>query len=237
MRGTKDGYNSSRIVEIITQNKLCITMIVLIVYFVIMLGVCFWCGWDWEKIYYISQIISGLFVVGGLVVSILQYTASNIANTVLRNQERKIRAAEMANNFQKDLIPLMRIISTAYTDSGLSTTILTKVNNAELVMFNKQEILSIISEEEKQEMLLKLHSAYLARNYVPTKIEKDSATGKTLSVEYSEKDREEASHTIRNTLTKLANSLEYFSMYFNSGIADENTVYQSLHGVFSGALI
>ncbi len=232
MKGTKDSYKPSKMVEIVTQNKLCITIIVLIVYLATMLGVCLGCAWDWEKIYYISQIIGGLFVVGGLVVSILQYTASNIANTLLRNQERKIRAAEMANNFQKDLIPLMNIISAAYNDSKLSSTVLEKVNNAKLEMFNKEEILNIISEEERNAMLPKLHSAYLVKNYVPVKIDKDSETSKTLSIDYNNKDKEEALHIIKSTLTKLANSLEYFSMYFNSGIADENTVYQSLHGVF-----
>ena len=30
----------------------------------------------------------------------------------------------------------------------------------------------------------------------------------------------------------LANGVEYFSINFNSGIADDDTVYQSLHGVF-----
>ena len=34
------------------------------------------------------------------------------------------------------------------------------------------------------------------------------------------------------TLQDTLNTLEYFCMYFNSGVADEETVYQSLHQSF-----
>lgn len=35
-----------------------------------------------------------------------------------------------------------------------------------------------------------------------------------------------------DTLNDTLNTLEYFCMYFNSGVADEETVYQSLHQSF-----
>ena len=37
---------------------------------------------------------------------------------------------------------------------------------------------------------------------------------------------------IDDCILNLANKLEYFSICFNSGIADEDTVYQSLHSAF-----
>lgn len=240
MKKTKDSDKPSIWVEAVTHNKICITLIVLIIYLAIMVVVCVTSSWNWEKIYYISQIISGVFVVGGLVVSILQYTASNIYNSILRNQERKIKAAEMANEFQRTVIPLISKLSQAYSDEKLKEAIIDRLDSSQLTHFNKEELERIFPKN-----LYIIYRAQVARHYameVDSKFEEldnkyrtdkslteeeKEQLGKVLSMKICEYVQE-----VSAICTELSNMLEYMCICFNTNIADDTTVYQSLHKVF-----
>ena len=56
--------------------------------------------------------------------------------------------------------------------------------------------------------------------------------GKVTGVKFSKEEKDKAEDTIDMCIQNLANKLEYFGICLNSGIADEDTVYQSLHSVF-----
>lgn len=196
-----------------------------------LLGITIW-AWKMslEDIYYVSQIVSSIIVVTGLVISVLQYLDTTFTNKDIREREKKVKAAEMANEFQKNLIPLINIISKAYSNSKLNETILEKIKSFNLLMFNREEMLSIFTEKEIIEAITALQVSYLVSNYKPIKESDSKSRGE--KIEYSPKDKVEAVDIFNKSVTELANSIEYFSINFNSGIADEDTVYQSLHGIF-----
>ncbi len=230
MKKTKD-YKPSRSLRVITQNKKLISSVIIIAYILIIIAVFFICNKSLEDTNYVAEIISGIFVVAGLVVSVLQYTASCVENSILRDQEKKIKAAEMANQFQAEIIPLLNTLTRAYKESGLDKSVLNTIENAEMVMFNKEEVDGIIKEAKCDvgrafTGLCVGHLIYNGKVKIP---DKESVNAK---FEISPEDKTSAEREISQCINELSNKLEYFGICFNSGIADEETVYQSLHHVF-----
>lgn len=230
MEKQKD-YQPSKGVRVLTQNKTVISIMAVALYIAVTALVYLLCKQNLENTSYAMQIMSGVLVVGGLVVSVLQYTAANVDNSILRNQERKIRAAEMANQFQAEIIPLCNVLVGAFGKSNLHKELLPKIEKVKLEMFNKDEVLTIVTEKEREECYHKLYRGYLLGNYKEENIVKEK-DGKAIQLKFSEKEKAEAENAINDSVLKLANKLEYFSICFNSGIADEDTVYQSLHSTF-----
>lgn len=214
------------------KNKRKITVVSIGLYITVLIIAYFLEGKSEENLYYISQILASIIVVSGLFVSVLQYIDTSLTNADIRKREKKVKAAEMANNFQKDLLPLMNVLSRAYSDANLRDEVLEKIKQADPQMFNREEVGKIFSEKEIARIFTKLQGAYLYRFYKPEKEEVDPETGKITSVRFNEKNIDEAADKLSDTIMALANGMEYFSINFNSGIADDDTVYQSLHGVF-----
>lgn len=230
MRNTK-GYTPAKGLSIITGNKKLISGIFIAAYLIAIISVYYLAGENLESTYYISQIIGGVFIVSGLVVSILQYTASYVDKLVLNEKEKKIRAAEMANKFQAEIIPLSITISSAYAKSGLNNTLLPKIKSRNLEMFDQEEVLSIVNAEERANAFSKLCAGYLVDHCEEENITRNEE-GIIISMSFSSLDKTHAEEIMETSLIDLANKLEYFSICFNSGIADEDTVYQSLHKVY-----
>ena len=230
MKKSKD-YEPSKFLRIITQNKKLVSTVIIFLYIAFIILMYFMCKKDLQDTSFVSEIISGIFVVGGLVVSVLQYTASCVENTILRDQEKKIKAAEMANQFQAEMIPLLNTLTGAYKHSGLDKTVLNKLENSELIMFDKEEVDKIMldTQIDVSKALVLLCVGYLFDNGIVSKNDIDKDNG---NLHVSEENRVLAENEISTCINKLSNKLEYFGICFNSGIADEDTVYQSLHRVF-----
>ena len=227
-----DDTKRRRLTLWILNHKKIVTICIIIAYLVTMLNSETLFKQNLEHAYYISQILSSVVVIGGLIVSVLQYTATNISNKEQRERERKVKAAEMAYKFQEELIPLMNILAQAYSSSKLDKTLLKKIQDTKLEMFNKEEVLKIVDEDEIVTCLYQLYAAHLAHNYTPEQIVKDEKSGKIESIRFSDNDKKLAEKEIDMCMMNLANKLEYFGICFNSEIADDDTVYQSLHGLF-----
>ena len=223
-------YKPSKDLSVITQNKKIATGIIIGVYLGVEFLLFFLFDADLENAYYISQLIGGVFIVAGLVVSVLQYTATNIDNWILRDKEKKIKAAEMANEFQREIIPLSNTLAKAYKMAGLDKTILKRITTSELIMFDKEEVENILKESKVNmaEVLVGLYVGYL----LGTGKAKDAIIKNNGQYEIREEYRAQAESEIDTCINQLSNKLEYFGICFNSGIADEDTVYQSLHNVF-----
>lgn len=223
-------YKPSKGLSLVTSNKKIAAGILVGLYLVIEGIAIFAYKANLEDAAYISQIISGIFVIGGLVVSVLQYTASNVDNMILRDKEKKIKAAEMANQFQAEIIPLSNVLATAYKKSGLDKTLLNVVEHTKLEMFDKAEVDQIIknTNTDAANAYMGLCVGYLIDS---RKINRENVDEKG-KVSVCPEDRKEAENAIIDCVNGLSNKLEYFCICFNSGIADEDTVYQSLHNMF-----
>lgn len=224
-------YKPTKGLSIITRNKKVVASTFIAAYIFVIVIAYYIVHKDLESTYYISQIIGGIFIVSGLVVSVLQYTATYVDKLVLNEKEKKIRAAEMANEFQAEIIPLSITISAAYAKAGLNNKLLPKIAGGKLEMFDRDEVLCIVTEQERENAFSQLCAGYLLDHCEGKNIVKNE-DGTRVKVKFDQFEMTHAGETMDATLINLANKLEYFSICFNSGIADEDTVYQSLQEAY-----
>ena len=222
-----NNYEPSKNLKRVVDNKKKISISVIFIYIISIFVAHFLCGRDLEKTSFVSQIFGGVLVVGSLIISVLQYISSNVDNNVLREQEKKIKAAEMANQFQADIIPLSSILAEAYSLSTLKNSLLKEVENSKKELFNKEEVMTVLNKAniDKEQAFIGLCVGYLLGKGKGTKTEKGE-------IQFEDTDKKESQDVIATCINDLSNKLEYFCICFNSGIADEDTVYQSLHKVF-----
>ena len=218
-------YKPSKGLRMVTQNKKLTSGILITGYIVFVVVMYFVLDKDLEKTAYVAEILGGVFIIAGLVVSVLQYTASCVENSILRDQEKKIKAAEMADKFQAEIIPLSNVLARAYKESGMGKLLLDQIEKSELMLFNKDEVENVLKEAKTDErkVFVGLCMGDLLQNGTIT-----SASAKNVSKEQ----QLNAEKNINKCINELSNKLEYFAICFNSGIADEDTVYQSLHSVY-----
>ena len=113
----------------ILKHKIFVVISLIVLYLIFVLSMFFGTKVSLEKTYYISQIIEGVFVVGGLIISVLQYLSVSMENKMLKEHEGIVRAAEMANKFQEEIIPLLNIIVTGFANKTMKEKYLQKVEN------------------------------------------------------------------------------------------------------------
>lgn len=159
----------------------------------------------------VSNIILSIFSIIGVVFTLLyavrQYEAEK--------RHRKIsKAADLAKLYADELLlPISKIISELSIDNSMSSNknefnkIFDKIVLDEIFDFNKKELDCKLKEDEI------LFYKFLVNRKI--KVEKNS---------------EEL--PIHSIIGRTLNRIEYFCIYFNSGIAEDMTVYQSLHQTF-----
>ena len=79
----KKEYEPSESLKFITNNKKVISVLAIVFYIAIIVIAYFLYKKNLEYTNLFSQILGGTFVVGGLVVSVLQYTASNVEASII----------------------------------------------------------------------------------------------------------------------------------------------------------
>lgn len=169
-----------------------------------------------EKAYFISQIVSGIFVIAGVAVALIQYLSNNEELVGERRRQSIIKAAELADEYCHEIIPYSNQIAQLYSDGKLEK-ILGDVQRENLTMFNKEEM------EEKFgkgifDIWFKEAVSQYAREH---KLKMDQPENIKKAIEAT-----------AEFFTNFSNRLESMCIKLNTGIADEATVYQSLHSDF-----
>lgn len=180
-----------------------------------------------EKSYYISQIIAALFAIIAGLIALAQYIANNKEIDDTRKRQRIVEAAELANLYRKEVIPLSSKLSKIYSNSKQLKEITVTLRKQDLILFNKKECTNIFGENKLTEWITECtySSLLLKKENLANEIQSiDNETLKKLL----DTEMEEVASLINN----LANTLEYFSIKLNTNIADKKTVYQSLHKNF-----
>lgn len=181
-----------------------------------------------------------MFVIVGTVIAVIQYTFNS--NTARNNadKQRKIEAAKMANEFRKNVIPLINDLSIAYCNPELRKEIIDYLDASDLEHFNQGEVRKLFPGNR-----CLLYRIQIAKNYLMKTSEEFCKLDEQYQCDtgMSEKEREKLKKKLNDMVleslvkvsgmcTQLSNSLEYMCICFNTNIADDKTVYQSLHNVF-----
>jgi hypothetical protein len=222
----------------------------------IFLGVLYWgyiCVFGWigrndskliEELGYVSQIISGFFVIIGTVIAVAQYVSnSNIARNEA-DKQRKMEAARMADEFRKNVIPMISRLSIAFTSDKLQKEVIEYLDNAKLVHFDKDEVERLFPEKRYMQLRALVAQHFLLRTSDEfRKLTNKYKNDKDITIEERKELSEqmtqyvfEATMELGALSMELSNSLEYMCICFNTNIADDETVYQSLHAVFFKAV-
>lgn len=232
---------STKVMEWINNHKKRLSLGIVLVYMIVLFVFGYINREDvalLENLYYVSQILVGLFATVGTVVAIIQYTFnSNIARQDAEKQ-KIVEAAKMANEFRKTVIPLMNKLAIAYSDDELNKKVIKYLEQADLQKFNKSELEKLFPNESyiKYRVGLGYHYASEVYPHFQDKAKELLLLEKNGSTDQAENVRKEVYNMVRDAAlevsgycTELSNTLEYLSICFNTNIADEKTVYQSLH--------
>ena len=141
--------------------------------------------------------------------------------------QEKEKAAELARFYAERMIPkitYINIISAEYRD------LLVQIRDVEMRSFTVTELKSLTSKDiceiiEKRVQNCKVELFQLARKCLPESMRTSFPETQDQNIQFYEMEFDQIS-------SQLLNELEYFSMCFTSGIADETVVYQSLHQTF-----
>ena len=172
-----------------------------------------------------------------------------------RKQER-LKAIDLAGLYSKELINNISYLSSVYEKAGIQEKLqkikpiqLKKFDRAELEeLFTLQEIKEIDEAMNNIDLKILMDEAYkhfknrkehivefITDSAIHFKVKNEEAVS-TLDDDtfYKQNMLNDLYYNkiYINTLNDTLNTLEYFCMYFNSGVADEETIYQSLHQSF-----
>lgn len=153
-----------------------------------------------ESAYYVSQIISSVFVITGAVFAVIQYKKQ-------RKLTRISNAIDLAKYFATDIIDRACLVYAVFRDDKEIMAIIDKhleeIQDAKYINSNEYE--QIFSQEEREK-----YDKFLDKKI---KISEDKVI--------------ELSDILQDTI----NELEHCSISFNTGLAEEKAVYQSMHQV------
>lgn len=186
-----------------------------------------------ETLYYATQIISSIFVVGGVVVAVWQYclccqdTRTNLEIVQVQ------RAIDLSEYYKDNILRYLPAIYYIFDNSG-ATEILHSVHfdKPELErLLSKKKINSLRNLLKKPEFLqavVEANDIYNLNMKFRQRIDfnKDSQDNKPdMKIDV----QSIVVAFLARLITQVLNNMEYFALHFRYNTADESVVYQSLH--------
>lgn len=207
-----------------------------------------------ESIYYNSQIVSSVFVITGVFIAVWQYILSvrNANTTRIREldlREKEIyemnraqiqKAIDLSECFKTKIIEKMNPIVLAFNSSYLSE-IAKKIPAEKMIRFDMLELRKCISEDEIKKIREIGNTQEFVDILVQICLTYDEWNAYVDEVNVTENGKPERKIRInkelilnkyQHLLVDILNDMEYISMNFMYGTADEKVVYQSLHSSY-----
>ncbi len=172
---------------------------------------------------------------------------------VQQNSKEDIsKAIELAETYALRIMPSINYITIIYKNNDLIKKYHEKINMERKkghLQFTFSEVKSFFTESEIEEIekaidtsqikiedlmtaRIAIHQSRISDNLFCA----DSEVKDKLNEQFDELLSLQLRDECKTIQIDLLNRLEYFSMFFNSQIADEETVYQSLHQTFIGTI-
>lgn len=210
---------------------------------------------DIEKVSFFSEIFSAFFVVGGVVVAMMQYIITSNEQVNTRKRELELREKEileiekdriqsaisLANYYKDNILHNISIVDSIYKSTGIKE-ILESVKIEDMVEFDQHElekllpadkqkkIKDIVNSNKFMEAITKSSIIYgfAEKAKIVNSVKNSSGqVEKTFAIDEVVLIREYS-----NIMSMLLNNTEYFAMNFTHKTADESVVYQSLHKTY-----
>jgi len=156
---------------------------------------------------------------------------------------------KLTQYYIKNIIPHMDIILEVFKLIGLENTLRKSLKNQNLSDFDVEEFASIFDNVTLKSLLdaingidlqILLRTLDKGSDMLPGSLEQDYHSYLKCHECQSDRQKEKCNELYRKMLVKrftdllttTKNEIEYFSMYFNSNLAEEEVIYDSLHQTF-----
>ncbi|MGN0366750.1 MAG: hypothetical protein ACI4E5_12540 [Suilimivivens sp.] len=192
-----------------------------------------------EILYYISQFITSIFVISGVVIAVWQYyLASKSARNELEIKQVQ-RAIDLSEYYKDNILKYAPAISYIFDEIGVSP-ILKKLKLTQLNNFDKNELEDLLSPNDIDilknsqynskffEAVVNANAIYNLNMKFLTKKIKQQKDGKEIDA-IAIDNNSIAISFFSDLLNKILNNMEFFALHFSHNTADESVVYQSLH--------
>lgn len=244
-----------RIMEWLLRHRKIVTstIILLACAFTIVISLVFYYGRKTEftfieLLYFVSQVISAIFVISGVVIAVWQYYLSCVDSR--RNMDIICvqKAVDLSEYYKDNILRYIAPINYIITNSGIDK-ILNKIDKTRIKHFDKRELEDFLSSEDIDKLksiqheeiffnvVIKANSIYnlglserVIESYEQRSKENES------NDESSEIYSEILSRFLGRLITRTLNNMEYFSLHFTHNVADETVVYKSLHQTYIEAI-
>lgn len=199
-----------------------------------------------ENLCYATQIVSSIFVVGGVVIAVWQYyLTSQSAKTTLQVTQVQ-RAIDLSEYYKDNILKYTPAIYYIFDTTGI-TEILDVIMTKDIKDFDVHELnkmftpmqierlktiqnsdiffKAIMEANDIYHLDFKFHMQTIEQEECGAKIQRVVINKNAIVVAY-----------ISNLVNRVLNNLEYFALHFRHQTADESVVYQSLHQSFLGLI-
>ena len=204
----------------------------------------------------VVQVLANISIVCTLLFGAYQIYLDKKERELQNRKQERLKAIDLAGLYSKELINNISYLSSVYEKAGIQEKLqkikpiqLKKFDRAELEeLFTLQEIKEIDEAMNNIDLKILMDEAYkhfknrkehivefITDSAIHFKVKNEEAVS-TLDDDtfYKQNMLNDLYYNkiYINTLNDTLNTLEYICMYFNSGVADEETIYQSLHQSF-----
>lgn len=182
----------------------------------------------------VVTIVVGIFSIISVIIAYLSFIYG-------KKRKRKEIAIALADEYRKKILPMIDFFEKGMQQSLFKSACVSLIPTNRMEKFNMQELKEIVGDENIKRLkdLMQID----AKNIIFAKIFSTANASEILSLFslLSELKNDKAKYKnitvalqqeFESNISSLLNTLEWFCMNFNSGIADENIVYQSLHQTF-----
>ena len=202
-----------------------------------------------NNIYETSQIVATIYVIIGTVIAVWQYYISSRASILEMKTHDVEKAIDLAGIYKNEILSKFMVIRYVFEKSGI-LAVLSKIPEDKMIDFNNKELKQLWPESRSFEEMVhnkkftdSIVEAMIIFNLIDDNIIKidqvEEQILKNNDGQGSKKILRKDSISVKvepllnyffnDYISCTLNNLEFFSMHFTHGIADETVVYQSLH--------
>ena len=196
-----------------------------------------------EKMYYLSQIITSVFVSIGVLVAGWQYVLSS-KSEILKNKNEKVqKAIDLSEYYKDNILDKYCMLFFVFTRCNM-IEIIEEVKMENMNNFDIHELQDNFSRVQLERLADIINSDQFAEIVIEASIRYNTPINEKLirPKEIEEGNKKYSTIEINKTalvndfmndiVCEVLNNMEFFAMHFTHNVADESVVYQSLHKTY-----
>lgn len=186
---------------------------------------------DLELLCYSMQIVSGIYIIIGVIITVWQYYLTSKSEIIKLEKERVDKAIELAEYYKNKILKPYLPLYYVYKKSGIIDVIDTITGDMEC--FDQEELNMILGKDN----IAKIKELSISDGFIKAVMYANKIYNLNINLEsFLIKEKIDVNSLLNSFMNNVAvevmNNLEIFSMHFTHNSADDTVVYQSLHQTY-----